>query len=86
MLFYGIFASDSNLGVFSGEQSVALTDEHNGPHRHTLFGGSGGNEWNGFAAACKGSENVPVNTTSSGRGVPFSVMQPALHLNQMIKT
>lgn len=77
--------SDANLGIILGNQSVALTDEHNGPHQHTLFSGTGGTEWNGFASPCKGSTDVPVHTTSRGTGVPFLIMQPSLYLNQIIK-
>ena len=82
-------ASDSNLGVLSGSETVGLSAEQNGPHNHKVynFNATGpitpcpplefNSAWTGFAA--------DLYTATSGGGTPHQNMQPSLYLNYLVK-
>ena len=103
MLFYGIFASDSNLGKAFGQNSHTNTVEELATHRHPISvsapsGFTAEAIANGEyirAAAIKSNawQDQVINynydgatgVRDTGSANPFSIMQPSLALNQIIK-
>ena len=88
----GIGASGVSVrGQVVGSQTQSLTAENNGPHSHVKATGYGipGNDYSDpryWGKVTSGTETGDVMTSSSGNGTPFSIMQPSLGVNYIIKT
>ena len=78
--------SDANLGVLSGENTVGLNADQNGPHSHMIKVRENNNTLTN-KGDFYGIPSVVIDaaTTQSGSGLPHNNMQPSLYLNQIIK-
>ena len=80
-------ASDANLGVTVGTNTVSLIGAQNGPHCHALtvgYEGFGGGD-NLIQYKREQTNKGSLITDYSGSGSPHNNMQPSLYLNYIVK-